>query len=369
MKYSISNPPLICMLTESACYKGTNKKFMPKGILWHSTGANNPNLSRYVQPTDFDKKKAELSKLLGPNKYGNDFNHSEKSRQMGVNAWVGKLADGTVTTIQTMPWTYKPWGCGSGIKGSCNETHLQFEICEDDLKNKDYALAVYNEACELTAYWCQLYNLDPHGTIDYKGIKVPVILDHATSHDLGLGNNHGDIQHWFPKLIGKTLENIRDDVAKLLSNDNSKYSITTREAILGRGSTGLEVKELQLKLLKLNYSLPKYGADGDFGNETLAALKQFQQDNNIITTGIYDTTTQETMMAALANIESLSYFYIQITGGAVNVRNKPSTIIGKVQYTICDLNPLKAIDIDEATGWYHLEDGNYISNKWTKRID
>lgn len=369
MKYNSNNPPLICMLTESACYKGTNKKFVPKGILWHSTGADNPNLARYVQPADSDKKKAELSKLLGPNKYGNDFNHSEKSRQMGVNAWIGKLADGTVTTIQTMPWTYKPWGCGSGIKGSCNETHLQFEICEDDLKNKDYALAVYNEACELTAYWCKLYNLDPHGTIDYKGIKVPVIIDHTTSHDLGLGNNHGDVQHWFPKILGKTLKDIRNDVAALLTNDTKKVTIITYNEILSKGTSGEAVKELQSQLLKLGYTLPKYGADGDFGNETMNALKQFQQDNNIITTGVYDTTTKKTMEVALTDDGASSYFYVQITGGAVNVRNKPSIATGKIRYTICNTNPLKAVGIDAETGWYKLEDGNYISNKWTKRID
>lgn len=47
MKYSNSNEPLQCMMTNSTCYKGT-KKMSIKGILWHSTGANNPNLKRYV---------------------------------------------------------------------------------------------------------------------------------------------------------------------------------------------------------------------------------------------------------------------------------------------------------------------------------
>ena len=41
-------------------------------------------------------------------------------REMGVNAWIGKLADGTVTTVQALPWNYRPWGCASGSKGSCN---------------------------------------------------------------------------------------------------------------------------------------------------------------------------------------------------------------------------------------------------------
>ena len=35
------------MMTNSTCYKGT-RTMAVKGILWHSTGANNPNLKRYV---------------------------------------------------------------------------------------------------------------------------------------------------------------------------------------------------------------------------------------------------------------------------------------------------------------------------------
>ena len=46
-KYSSSNPPLVCMQTNSTCYKGTNT-MKPLGVLWHSTGANNPTLKRYV---------------------------------------------------------------------------------------------------------------------------------------------------------------------------------------------------------------------------------------------------------------------------------------------------------------------------------
>ena len=53
MKYSKSNPPLVCIMNNSTCYKGTSTMSV-KGILWHSTGANNPNLKRYVQPSESD---------------------------------------------------------------------------------------------------------------------------------------------------------------------------------------------------------------------------------------------------------------------------------------------------------------------------
>ena len=213
MKYSESNKPLVCMQTQSKCYKNTYE-FKPKGVLWHSTGANNTNICRYVQPSDNDPKKAELIKLIGKNSYGNDWNHTEVSA--GLNCWIGELDDGTVATVQTMPWNYRPWGCGSGSKGSCNDTHAQFEICEDNLNNKTYFDKVYKEACELTAYLCDMYNLDPKGTINYNGVAVPVILCHADSYKLGLGSNHGDVYHWFNR-YGKTMDDVRNDVAKLMN--------------------------------------------------------------------------------------------------------------------------------------------------------
>lgn len=217
MKYSESNKPLVCMMTQSTCYKGTST-MTPKGVLWHSTGANNPTLKRYVQPDDNASNRDELIELIGKNQYGNDWNHAKV--QAGLNCWIGKLADGTVTTVQTMPWNYKPWGCGGGSKGSCNNGWIQFEICEDGLTDKNYFDKVYKEACEITAYLCKMYNIDPNGTVTVNGVKVPTILCHADSYDLKMGSNHGDVDHWFPK-HGKSMATARADVAALLAADAS----------------------------------------------------------------------------------------------------------------------------------------------------
>lgn len=212
MKYNDKNKPLQCFMTQSTCYKGTGKMVV-KGVLWHSTGANNPTLKRYVQPDDNAKNRDELIALIGKNAYGNDWNHIY--RKAGLNCWIGKLADGTITTIQTMPWDYKPWGCGSGSKGSCNNGWIQFEICEDGLTDSAFFKKVYDEACEITAYLCKMFGIDPNGTVSVNGVSVPTILCHADSHKLGLGSNHGDVNHWFPK-HGKSMATARADVAALL---------------------------------------------------------------------------------------------------------------------------------------------------------
>ena len=212
MKYSDKNKPLQCFMTQSTCYKGTGKMTV-RGVLWHSTGANNPTLKRYVQPDDNALDRDELLALIGKNIYGNDWNHID--RQAGLNCWIGKLADGTVATIQTMPWDFKPWGCGSGKNGSCNNGWVQFEICEDGLTDPVYFEKVYKEACEITAYICQMFGIDPNGTVTINGVNVPTILCHADSYKLGLGSNHGDVNHWFPK-HGKSMATARADVAALL---------------------------------------------------------------------------------------------------------------------------------------------------------
>ena len=221
MKYTSNNKPLICMQTQSSCYKGT-RKFTPKGILWHCTGVNNPTLRRYVQPSDVKPPADTYSKekwlqVLGINKNKNDWNHI--NRQAGLNFWIGKLANGTVAAVQTMPWDYRPWGCGSGSKGSLNDTHIQFEICEDALTDKNYFNACYKEACEMTAYLCQLFNINPKGTFVYNGVTVPTILCHQDAAKLKLGSNHSDVYNWFNK-HGKTMDNVRNDVAALMKQSS-----------------------------------------------------------------------------------------------------------------------------------------------------
>ena len=257
MKYNERNKPLVCMQTQSTCYKGT-RTMKVLGVLWHSTGANNPNLKRYVQPSDDAPDRAEMLALLGVNSNKNDWNHI--TRQAGLNCWIGKLADGTVTTVQTMPWDYKPWGCGSGSKGSCNNGWIQFEICEDALTDASYFAKAYAEACEITAYLCKMYGIDPNGTVDFSGVKVPTILCHAESHRLGLGSNHGDVLHWFPK-FGKNMDTVRADVAALLKDTSETKPSAPATGI---ASTASDAKSIWDKLLAFIGN--PYGVAGVMGN-------------------------------------------------------------------------------------------------------
>lgn len=299
MKYSKNNPPIVCMQTNSTCYKNTTV-MIPRGVLWHDTGAGNPNISRYVQPMETDDNYAEMVAILGKNKYGNDWNH--KARQAGMNCWVGKLADGTVATVQTMPWDYAPWGCGSGKKGTLNATHMQFEICDDGYESREYFEAVYKEACEITAYLCTLYGLDPMGSFSYNGVQVPVITSHDESYDLKMGSNHGDPIKWLKK-YGKTMDDVRKDVAALMMGEEKteptapdQDSSAIRVRTLRKGDSGADVKAMQILLNGYGEPLPKYGADGHFGKETEFALNLFQAERFGEPVGICDEKTWENLL-------------------------------------------------------------------------
>ena len=175
------------ILTNNDCYK-SGKKITPRGVMVHSTGANNPNLKRYVGPDDG---------RLGANKYNNHWNMSGISKC--VHAFIGKLENGTVATYQTLPWNHRGWHCG----GAGNNTHISFEICEDGLNDADYFGKVYREAVELTAFLCQKYSLDP--------MADGVVICHSEGNQRGIASNHGDVMHWFPR-HGKSMDAFRKDV-------------------------------------------------------------------------------------------------------------------------------------------------------------
>ena len=188
-------------LTNNECYK-VGRTITPKGIMVHSTGANNPNLKRYVGPDDG---------LLGKNQYNNHWNQDKPDgRQVCVHGFIGKLADGSIATYQTLPWNYRGWHAG----GSANDTHIGFEICEDGLTDASYFSAVYKEAVELCKYLCKQY-----------GLTEKNIICHSEGYKLGIASNHGDVMHWFPK-HGKSMDTFRAAVKVGLTATEAPVPIT-----------------------------------------------------------------------------------------------------------------------------------------------
>ncbi len=79
-----------------------------------------------------------------------------------------------------------------------------------------------------------------------------------------------------------------------------------------KGSKGSYVTLLQTLLLNKGYKLPKYGADGDFGNETLEAVKQFQKDNRLAVDGVVGKNTWAKLETAQTKPNSYSVTLLNV---------------------------------------------------------
>ena len=180
--------------TKNDCYKA-GRTIQVKGVMVHSTGANNPKVCRYV-PGDAE---------MGLNTADNHWDRPDLTKC--VHAFVGKFADGAVGTVQTLPWSHRGWHAG----GAANNTHIGFEICEDGLENPVYFAQVYQEAAELTAMLCRQYGLDP--------LADGVVICHQEGFRRGVASNHADVLHWFPKM-GKPMDDFRAEVARLMKGED-----------------------------------------------------------------------------------------------------------------------------------------------------
>lgn len=183
-------------MTKNPCYTQA-RQMKPVGIVVHDTNAGNTMISRYVGPDDG---------IIGPNRYGNDWNKAMANKC--VHAFIGQDKDGTIRTYNVLPWNYKCWGCGGGSKGSYNNSHIQFEICDDNYKagkdKKDYFQKTFQEAAELCAYLCKEFNLTPDK-----------IVCHKEAHNLGYASDHSDTLVWWKK-YGKDMNDFRAAVGKLI---------------------------------------------------------------------------------------------------------------------------------------------------------
>lgn len=184
------------------CYI-TAQKMIPKGIVVHSTGANNPNLKRYV----------DAPNEVGINRYGNHWNVAKPGgRKVCVHAFIGYDKNKQVRVAELLPLDICCWGVGTGKKGSYNydPSYIQFEICEDDLSDKKYYEQVISLAAEYCAELCRIY-----------GISTDNIVGHCEAYRLGYGSNHSDPEHWMNK-YGETMSDFRVRVLGLLDNGKEK---------------------------------------------------------------------------------------------------------------------------------------------------
>ena len=387
-------------LTRNDCYQA-GKTHTVRGIMVHSTGANNPYIRRYVGPDDG---------ILGENAHGNHWNRPGLSAC--VHAFIGKVADGTIATYQTLPWEMAGWHSGDGSLGHArnanNTGYIGFEICEDDLSDGTYFVAVYREAVELCADLCREYGLDP----------ATAILCHSEGHAKGIASNHADVMHWFPQ-HGKSMDTFRADVAAQLRGEEEKpaapgtYTVVAGDslskigaklgvpwkeiaaangiedpwiirpgqvltipggsgetgdgetaekpaahnpyaeptALLQSGSRGDGVRWVQWELDRLGYDLGSGGIDGIFGAKTDAGVRAIQKAAGIAVDGKVGPDTRKALKNAGGSGGS----------GAPDQPSKPGT------YTVATGDSLSKIGANLGVPWKEIAAANGIEDPWIIR--
>ncbi|MBR5786612.1 MAG: N-acetylmuramoyl-L-alanine amidase [Clostridia bacterium] len=184
---------------KNLCYISA-QKMVPKGIVVHSTGANNPYLKRYV----------DAPENVGVNQYGNHWNMAmPEGRKVCVHAFIGYDKNKQISIAELLPLNICCWGVGRGKKGSYNynPAYIQFEICEDNLADKKYYDDVFKVAAEYCAELCRKY-----------GIQTENIVSHYEAYHLGYGCNHGDPEYWMKK-FGETMGDFRNRVSEILKSN------------------------------------------------------------------------------------------------------------------------------------------------------
>ena len=195
--------------TNNGAYK-SGRKIKVNGDVNHSFGCAQPNVE--VAFSIMDKSSAGW----------------------GVNAILGDFHKGEGRILLTLPLDARPWGCGSGTKGSWNNFRIQWEVLEpsghtyaggtmigyDVAKNEAYFQRMWKMLVAWNVYVAHKMGFGPEG-----------ISDHAESHKAGYGSNHADMGQWLPK-HGKSMDCLRAEVRNILDNTYEEGNEMTKEEIL-----------------------------------------------------------------------------------------------------------------------------------------
>lgn len=199
--------------TENGAYRA-NRNFKPDGDVNHSFGCAQPNISVAFRIMN------------------------KSSAGWGVNAILGNFHTGEGEIHLTLPWDAKkktcrrPWGVGSGKKGSWNNSRIQWEVLEpsghtyaggtmigyDVAKNQGYFDRMWKMLVCWNVYVAEMFGFGPD-----------TINDHAESYRAGMGGNHADMGQWLPK-HGKSMDALRAEVKAILEGqEKEEYDMTPEE--------------------------------------------------------------------------------------------------------------------------------------------
>ena len=117
----------------------------------------------------------------------------------------------------------------------------------------------------------------------------------------------------------------------------SSTGTASKKDYLSKGDSGADVKSMQTMLIACGYSCGKSGADGDFGADTLAAVKKFQKENGLEVDGFFGAKSK-------AKLESLYKNRNTATGAGEKIdatQKFDKSLAGKYKVTARDFLSLR----------------------------
>lgn len=244
------------IMTKSPCYTG-GRLIDVKGLYLHSIGCPCEKAQNIINNENQANAGAAVQAVV----------------QANGEVWQG---------LPVYPETKKAmrnWHCGSGSKGSGNNTHIGVEMTEpatikytggsswvevgDGSNTKAVVLANYKNAVAYFALRCKQFGLDP--------LKDGVIISHKEGHDRGYASNHGDPEHIWGK-FGLTMNQFRRDVKTAMTGGT--ISVTGQPTVVETGSQ-------KVNTLSGTVTVSYTGSDGvnirttpSFGNNVAKTVKK-----------------------------------------------------------------------------------------------
>ena len=163
----------------------------------------------------------------------------------------------------------------------------------------------------VTAQWNDANNWKAKGTVDDmpRDTLVCLFVYNGTSYShTGFGYNNetvecsNGVQHFTTRNKKWTHWGIPACVEGTMPTIEPTKPTTPTKPTLRRGSKGATVVELQEALIARGYSLAPYGADGDFGKVTEAAVKALQKANGLSVDGVVGAKTWALLSAPVVTI-------------------------------------------------------------------
>ena len=266
--------------------------------------------------------------------------------------------------------------CGLGSPCSCSTILIDDKLVDYLQKIRDN----FGKSVSITsAYRCPSYNKRIGGaTQSYhsKGMACDIVVNGVTPREvakyaesigiLGIGLYETASDGHFVHIDTRTTKSFWYGQAQSprqtfggSSSGNSTANNSTNGTLLKCGDSGASVKALQEKLIALDYHCAG-GADGDYGQGTADAVRDFQRKNGLTVDGIAGPKTLEAIDKAIGltgkNKVKVTANVLNIrTGAGINYAIKGTTKKGSVHEIL-----------EEKDGWGKIDNG-WISLEYTEK--